>query len=171
MLDKYLPRDTDGWSWTLAQISDIKDLVDLSYSMYNNEIDTIFTTDLGLLARNIAQGIITQTYNPLDEQIICARDTAGRMIAWAWMERGGYVTYAPEEIAEAKFAHVALDLSPRKRITLLAQILQQWELWATICNVPVIVSTTIRRDQTAFLHLHEQAGYEIRGSFGYKRIL
>lgn len=169
MLDKYLPNDKDGWSWRLATIGDVADIVTMAESMYQVEIERIFTPDPRLLARNVAQAIIRQTYNPLDEQVIIARNDQ-RMIAWAWMERGGYVTYAPEEIAEAKFAHVALDLSPRQRIKLLAQILQQWELWAQVGQVPVIVSTTIRKEQTAFLHLHEQAGYEIRGSFGYKRI-
>lgn len=170
ILEQYTPGERDTWQWKLAEFTDIKEIVDLAQSMYQVEIENIFTPDPALLMRNVSIGIVNQSYNPLDEQVIVARDQLGRLIAWAWIERGGYVTYAPEEIAEAKFAHVALDLPARTRIVLLAQMLQQWEMWAAICKIPVLVSTTIRDEQSAFMKLHRQAGYTVRGSYAYKRV-
>jgi len=45
-----------------------------------------------------------------------------------------------------------------------------WETWARECSVPVICSTTMRRDQEGFLELHRKLGYDVRGSFAYKRV-
>ena len=72
-------------------------------------------------------------------------------------------------MAEAKFAHIDLSLPVVTRVRLMAQILQQWVLWCQICGIPVLVSTTIREDQTGFLKLHDQAGFKRRGSFAYLR--
>jgi hypothetical protein len=78
--------------------------------------------------------------------------------------------YSDNEIAEARFVHIDQTLPARTRVTISAQILQQWELWATLCGIPVIISSTIRDSQDAFLRLHEQAGYRVRGSIAMKRI-
>ena len=151
ILSQYAPSDRDTWAWVPAQLMDIPDIVAIAESQYQIEIEKIFTPTPALLMRNIGHAIFKQNYNSLDEQIIVARDISGRLLAWAWLERGGYVPYAPEEIAEAKFAHMALDLPIRTRIRLLAQILQQWELWCKICGIPVLISTTIREDQAGFM--------------------
>ena len=73
-------------------------------------------------------------------------------------------------MAEAKFAHIDLSLPVVARVRIMAQILQQWVLWCQICGIPVLVSTTIREDQSGFLKLHDQAGFKRRGSFAYLRI-
>ena len=40
------------------------------------------------------------------------------------------------------------------------------------CALPIyiICSTTMRHDQAGFLHMHERAGYSVRGSVCYKRL-
>ena len=78
--------------------------------------------------------------------------------------------YAHEELAEARFIHLDLTLSARKRITLTAQILQFWQAWCYACNIPVLVSTSIRTDQGAFMRLHQELGFTVRGSLAYLRI-
>jgi hypothetical protein len=45
-----------------------------------------------------------------------------------------------------------------------------WEAWSLLCGVHVVCSTTMRGDQAAFLKLHQRRGYDVRGSYCYKRI-
>jgi hypothetical protein len=78
---------------------------------------------------------------------------------------------APEEVAEVLFAHVRLDQSVRVRILLIEQMIAQWQLWCQCAGIPVLVSSSIREDQTALLRLHERAGFTVRGSMAFKRII
>ena len=97
--------------------------------------------------------------------------TTKKLLAWSWVERGKYMPYSDEELAVAEFAHIDLNLSTRKRITLCSQILDIWILWCELNKIPVLCSTSIREDQQAFMHLHDQHGFSRRGSFAYRRIL
>jgi hypothetical protein len=172
ILAKYAPQESDTWFWTLATLADRLDILALVQKHFQCEIDSVFTPDPALFLKNLGIGLINQEHNTLSEQIVVARNSESqKLLAWAWIVRGVHVTYAPEELADARFAHVDLELSQRTRITLLAQILQQWELWARCGMIPIISSSTVRSDQRAFLRLHEQAGYQVRGSITYKRIL
>jgi hypothetical protein len=63
-----------------------------------------------------------------------------------------------------------MSLSVRSRIRLVREMIEQWELWCRCSGIGVLVSSTIRQDQTGFLRLHEQAGFTIRGSMAFKRI-
>jgi hypothetical protein len=150
-------------------LGDVDSIVRMAEQHFQCEIDEIFTPTPNLLAKNVAVAIVRQNFDALDQQVIVA-ERDGTVIAWAWIVRGVFVTYAPEELADARFAHVDLALPERTRITLLAQILQQWEAWAMCNALPVISSSTVREDQTAFLKLHRMAGYVVRGSCAYKRI-
>jgi hypothetical protein len=73
-------------------------------------------------------------------------------------------------MATVRMAHVRLDLTDRERVTLLAQMIQMWEIWANACKINIIFSSTIRESQDPFLRLHERAGYTVRGSCAYKRL-
>jgi hypothetical protein len=53
----------------------------------------------------------------------------------------------------------------------MAQILQQWHMWCITGGIPVLVSTSIREDQAGFMHLHQTAGFVIRGSFAYLKVM
>lgn len=171
ILEQYLPSDTDTWTWYPAKLNDIPEMVGISQSLYQCEIENVFTPTPALLMRSLAHGIINQNYDSMSEQMVVARDNSTKkLLGWAWLGRGGFLPYAPEEFAEAKFVHLALDESARTRIHLTAQILQQWVLWCQICQIPVLVSTTIREDQRGFMRLHESAGFIIRGSFAYYRV-
>jgi len=169
ILEKYQPSARDTWSWRQAGLHDVDPMVTMAVEQFQIEIEDVFTPDPDMLAKNIAIAVIRQRFNPIEEQIIVAEES-GKVIAWAWIVRGVYVNYAREEMADARIAHLDLNMPVRKRITLLAQILQQWELWCEICGIPILSSSTIRSDQGAFLHLHQQAGFTIRGSIAYKRI-
>jgi len=171
MLEKYLPSERDSWAWRHADLHDVPEIVDMAESMFQPEITEVFTPDRRKLTKHLAQAIIAQTYNNLEQQIIVARDkTTDSLVAWAWLGRGGYTMYAPEEFAEAHFAHIDLSLSTRTRVTVMAQILQQWRLWCIMAGTPVLVSTSIREDQAGFMNLHKSAGFLVRGSFAYLKV-
>jgi len=171
-LEQFLPSDRDTWTWDLARIPDVPEMVLMAQGHFQNEITDIFTPDPQRYAKHLSVAAIEQGFDSSKCQLICARDnTTHQLLAYAWLNRNYYMTYAPEECAEAAFVHMALDLPRRTRITLTAQILQQWQLWCQIWCIPVLISTTIREDQQGFLNLHRAAGFSVRGSFAYKRIL
>ena len=169
ILQQYLPSGRDTWTWHLAQPSHVIPIVALADQQYGPEVDEIFTTDPRIMARHVHLAITEQTYDHSRQQIIVAEDSAGIVMAWAWLGRGVYMPYAAEECAEGKFIHMDLNLPASTRIRITAQVLQQWILWCQIQQIPVLVSSTIRADQAGFLRLHQQAGFTIRGSVAYRR--
>ena len=169
ILQKYAPTARDTWTWRLANLMDIDQIVAVSKRPFQDEVVDISRFDTNLFAKNLSLGIVRQAFNNLDEQIIVAEES-GQIIAWAWLVRGSYTTYSVDEVADGRFSHVDVNLPVRKKITLLAQIIQQWILWATVCGIPVIHSNTMRGNQQAFLRLHEQAGFIIKGSLAFYRI-
>jgi hypothetical protein len=170
-LEKFVPSERDTWTWSLATFEDIADIVSMAQTLFQVEIETFMAPDPALFARNLAISVAKQAYSLYDEQLIVARNkTTNMLMAWAWIGRGGYTPYSRDEMAEAKFAHMDLALPMRTRITLLAQMLHQWYAWASVCRIPVLVSTSIREDQTGFMNLHRAAGFTIRGSIGYLKV-
>lgn len=164
---KYNP-ETSPWAWTLASRSDIRDIVEMARTHFQLEIDNIFTPDAEYYAYNLDKAITDQLHYQTKKQLIVARDnTTGALLAYAWIGRGSQTMYAQEEVAEAYFLHIDLDLSARQRIALAAQALTHWITWAKACDIPVLVSTSIRSEQTAFMRLHEQMGFSVRGSMAY----
>lgn len=69
-----------------------------------------------------------------------------------------------------RMAHVDLALSTRDRLRIITDMMHIWEQFAVSTNTPIICSTTMRKDQDAFLKLHARNGYDVRGSYAYKRI-
>ena len=167
--DKYLPSERDTWHWSLARTEDdITDIVKMAKGFYETEVSDIFTTDPAILRHNVDMAVTDQRYRLNHQQITIARDKeTGKLVAWAWLDRGHYAPYAAEEMADARFAHVDLELPERSRITLCAQIIQQWILWCNINQIPVLISSSIRSEQEAFLKLHERFGFKRNGSVCY----
>lgn len=169
ILEKFKPCKQDTWEWRLAKLSDIDAIVTLADSQFTVEVSQFIKTDPHCYAHNLAHAVINQNNNPLSEQLIVA--VAGnKLYAYAWMQRNQFMPFSVEELAEARFVHLDLQLPARTRIHLLAQILQQWEIWCQLCQVKIICSSTIRGQQDVFLRLHEQAGYSVRGSVCFKRL-
>ena len=154
MLEQFLPTQSDIWNWRCATLEDLDDIVNMVIEHFKVEVDAVFQTDAPLFKKNLARAILEQAYNPLLEFVIVARHKqSDDLLAWSWISRGIYTVYSADEIADARFAHVDLKLSNRQRITMLAQTLQQWELWARCGMIPIISSSTIRSEQRAFLRL------------------
>ena len=92
------------------------------------------------------------------------------MLGYTWAVRGQYSPWSKEEMIGIRIAHVNQNCTQRQRIFMCAQMIRMWEVWARAIEVNIICSSTVRTEQTAFLNLHRQAGYDIRGSICYKRL-
>jgi hypothetical protein len=170
ILEQYKPSERDAWNWRVANLTDLDEIVTLAQTQFEREIDQFVTPDPTVYARNLSIGIVNQKFNPAAEQILVARmDSA--LIAYAWIQRNVYMPYSTDEMAEARFVHINQRLSTRNRITILAQILQHWDTWASVCGIKCLCSSTIRSEQDVFLRLHTQAGYTVRGSIAFKRLV
>jgi hypothetical protein len=172
MTDKYLPSKRDSWHWGLARTEDdINDIVAMSKTMYEMEVNDIFTTDPATLRKNVDLAVCEQKYTLNNQQLSIARNIHdGKLMCWGWLKRGHYTVYAPEEMADAMFLHIDLNLPERTRITLCAQMIQQWILWCNIHQIPVLISSSIRSSQDAFLRLHEKFGFKRNGSVCYYKV-
>jgi hypothetical protein len=168
-LEAYSHRSTDRWRWRPTTGADAQDIADLSLVCYGHEFDKIFNVDPVEYQRNITLATVNQFYNPLTELVSVAYD-GDMLLAYTWVIRGQYAPWSKEEMAVVRMAQVRLDLSQRERITLLAQMLQMWEVWSRAAKINIIFSSTIRESQDSFMRLHANAGYSVRGSCAYKRM-
>lgn len=170
-LDSYAHTESDAWRWRRADLSDVADIVALANLHYHSETDKVFRNDPEEYAWNCHLAIVSQLRNVLTELFSVARDPENNQLrAYTWVRRGERMPWSSEEMAAVRMAHVALLVSPRDRIRLLAQMLRMWEVWSQACGIHIICSTTVRGDQQAFLNLHHRAGYSVRGSVAFKRL-
>ena len=168
-LEAYTHRATDRWRWRPPTGADAQDITDLALVCFGAETDKIFQNDPIEYSRNVTLATVNQFYNPLTELLSVAYD-GDMLVAYTWVIRGQYAPWSREEMATVRMAHVRLDLTAKERITLLAQMIMMWEIWARACKINIIFSSTIRESQDPFMRLHERAGYVVRGSCAYKRL-
>jgi hypothetical protein len=168
-LEHYSHRASDRWRWRQPTGADTQDIVDLALVCFGGETQGFFNNDPVEYGRNVMLATVNQFYNPITELLSVAYD-GDMLMAYTWVIRGQYAPWSREEMATVRMAHVRLDLSQRERITLLAQMLQMWEVWSRAAKINIIFSSTIRESQDPFLRLHEKAGYAVRGSCAYKRL-
>ena len=155
--------------WRTAIPTDIADIVELAQKQFQQEILGLLRPDPYLYEYNLQRAIMNQAYFPTTEQVIVAyQDT--ELCAYAWIARGIKLDYSHDEIAEGKFIHLDLTLSPRQRIALCQQALENWLRWSEICGVDLLISSSVRAEQKTFMRLHERLGFSVRGSIAYKRI-
>ena len=169
VLNQYTHTTADRWRWRAPTGADTQDIVDLALVCFGSETEAFFRNDPVEYGRNIMLTTVSQFYNPLTELLMVAYD-GDMLLGYTWARRGERAAWSTEEMVSIKMAHVRLDLSDRERITLLAQMIQMWEIWARACKIDVIFSSTIRESQDPFMRLHERAGYTVRGSCAYKRM-
>lgn len=156
-------------TWRRATPMDVPQMVALSNSNYSSEFENIiFTKNLTRLHYHLHQAILTQTYTPDQTCVLVAGNP--EITAWSWLERGKFTPYSDDEMAVAEIIHMRLDLHTRTRINLIRELLLMWEIFCVECGIPILVSTSIRADQTAFMRLHERAGFQVRGSMAYLRL-
>lgn len=159
------------WTWQPTTGLDVQAIVDMAVEHFQTEIDTVFTPDPVVYARNLMLATVQQFYNPQTELLTVAKEQqTQRILAYTWAIRGERSPWSDEEMICARMAHVDLSLPVRQRLRLVTGMILQWETWAKNCGVPVVCSTTMRRDQEGFLSIHRKLGYDVRGSYAYKRL-
>jgi hypothetical protein len=168
-MGNYTHNQTDPWTWSRPDPADIPAIINLMVKDYQCEISGFFTPNQTRMYYHLHRAIINMAYG-VNEELLTVAKINNQLVAWAWLTRGKYQVYANEEMAVGEFIHVDLSLSPRQRVRLVAQVLEQWRAWAELSKIPVLCSTSIREDQTAFMRLHDQFGFKRNGSFAYLKV-
>ena len=161
--------------WTLAHpLHDVDDIVEMADGIFGTEADGILTRDRNVFRKNVTVASTVQLFDKGREFLaVCreydiARDTQ-RLLGYCWFDRGGYTTYANEEISNAKFHHVDLSLPAKTRVKMLNQMIDQHILWAYTWGIPVICSTSIRAEHNGFMRIHQKRGFTVNGSYAWVR--
>lgn len=173
--------------WTLAHpLHDVEDMVELSDSFFGHEADGILTRDRAVFRHRLTVACTEQLFNKGREFIAVCRDwdenreiykrirpsgdePEKRLMGFCWFDRGGYTTYSNEEISNAKFHHVDLDLPVRTRVRLINEMIDQHILWAHTWGIPVVCSTSIRAEHDGFMKIHKKRGFTVNGSYAWIR--
>ena len=157
--------------WQATSGADIPEIVRIAQDHFETEIDTVFVPDPVAYARNLTLATVAQFYNPQAELLKVVKDPVSqRIIAYTWAICTEKTAWSDEAMICAKMAHVDMQLPVRQRIRLITGMIAEWETWAQACGIAIICSTTMRRDQSGFLDIHRKLGYDVRGSFAYKRL-
>jgi hypothetical protein len=171
LFQKYQPSQDDQWRWDYAQYPDIEDIYSMAKTHFECEMDPILTINDAAYKYALDISTSHQRHNLALEQLLVCRDkVTNKLMAYSWIGRGHRTSYSNDEMAEGRMAHTDLTLTGTKRIHILVQMLYYWETWARSLNIPVLVSTSIRSEQAAFLRLHERLGFTVRGGIAYKRL-
>lgn len=159
-----------NYNWRPANGNDVPNIVNMAETHFQCEIDNIFTPEPVVYSHNVTLAIVNQFYNPLTCLFSVCYDDSNQLLAYTWAVRGEKAPWSDNEMIVIRMAHVNLSLSTKLRIRLITDMLVLWEQYASLCCVPIICSTTMRSDQTAFLKLHQKHGYDVRGSYAYKKL-
>jgi hypothetical protein len=153
--------------WTLAHpLHDVEDIVDLADIVYGQESDGILTRDRNVFRKNVTIATTIQIFDKGRELIAVCKD-GDRLLGYCWFDRGGYTTYALEEISNAKFHHLRLDLPAKLRVRLINEMIDQHILWASAWGIPVICSTSVRAEHDGFMRIHQKRGFRVNGSYAW----
>ena len=167
--------------WTLAHpLHDVDDIVEMADSIFGTEADGILTRDRNVFRKNVTVASTVQLFDKGREFLAVCRSTnivdvgiakvrEDKLLGYCWFDRGGYTTYANEEISNAKFHHVDLSLPAKTRVKMLNQMIDQHILWASSWNIPVICSTSIRTEHNGFMRIHQKRGFQVNGSYAWIR--
>ena len=159
-----------NYSWSPAIGEDVPNIVKLAEDNFQNEIDEFFKPEPKAYARNLTLSVVNQYYNPFSDLLSVCKDDTGKIIAYTWANNYQRASWSDDNMIVIKIAHVDLKLPTKTRIKLIHDMMFLWERFASLSGTPIICSTTMRKEQDAFLKLHEKKGYSIRGSYAYKRV-
>ena len=169
--------------WSLAHpLHDVEDIVELADVMFGHEADGILNRSRDVFRHRVTVACTEQLFNKSREFIAVCRTTphycadngemvkqGGDLMGFCWFDRGGYTTYSNEEISNAKFHHLDLQLPVRTRVQLINQMIDQHILWAHTWGIPVVCSTSIRAEHDGFMKIHKKRGFTVNGSYAWIR--
>lgn len=169
-------------NWTLAHpLHDVDDIVEMADGMFGQEADGILTRSRDVFRKNVTITATVQLFDKGREFLaVCRGDrlvntmmgtglVEDALLGYCWFDRGGYTTYANEEISNAKFHHVDLSLPAKQRVRLINEMIDQHILWAHSWGIPVICSTSIRTEHDGFMKIHKKRGFKVNGSYAWIR--
>jgi len=171
--------------WTLAHpLYDVPDIVAMARKHFEGEVQGILTTDPKVFEHQLMVTTTSQLYDKGREFVAVCRaepklvetgrgiyekEPQGTLLAYCWFDRGGYATYSRDEISNAKFHHVDMDLPLKTRVRLINEMIDQHILWANVWKIPVVCSCSIRGDYNGFMKIHEKRGFTVHGSYAWIR--
>lgn len=162
--------------WVLADPRyDVDDIVALADGQYGHETDDILTRSTAVFRKHTTIATTVQLFDKSKEFIAVCRSVDdpdypdGKLLGFCWFDRGGYTTYSVDEISNSKFHFVDKTLPVRLRVELINEMIDQHILWASNCGVPVICSTSIRMEHSAFVKIHERRGFTVHGSYAWMK--
>lgn len=159
------------YSWMLANGNDVNEIVALAEKHFESEIDNIFTPEVPTMSRNLVFAVTNQFYLPGTVLVtVCREEETQRLLAYTWAKSGDRGVWSDDPMVSILMAHVDMSLSPRLRVRLIKDMMSHWERFANYCGHNIICSSTVRHDQDAFLKLHKKNGYDVRGSYAYKKL-
>ena len=155
--------------WTLAHpLYDIDDVVTLGQKLLDLE-GSCLKTDPNVFRHQMTMIATNQIFDKTRDFFAVARNDKDELLGYCVFDRGGYTAYSRDEISNAKFHHCAVELSPRTRIKLIDEMIDQHLLWANKCGIPVVCSTSIKTEHSVFMRLHERRGFVVNGSYAWIR--
>ena len=155
------------WNWTLAHpLEDVQDIIEMGIEYLACEKNGVLRTNPAVFRKCVTITATVQLFDKSKEFLAVCR-SKDRLLGFCWFDRGGYTTYSTDEISNAKFHHVALDLPVRQRVRILNEMIDQQILWANSLGIPVICSTSIRGDHAGFMKIHEKRGFQVTGSYAW----
>ena len=169
ILNRTLKGNAMIYTWRPATGLDVNAITELTWTIFH-EVETIFNPDQLTFKRNLTFAIVNQFFNPNDEIVQIATDANNVLLAYTWAKAGEKAVWSDDEILAIRLAHPDPNLSPRVKIKLLNDMLDMWDNFAISNNIKIISSNTMRKEQNAFLKLHERRGYQLRGSYAYKKL-
>ena len=159
-----------NWTWELAHpLKDVEYIVEMAQAHFEHEVDGILKTDPEIFRHAVTMTATNQLFDKRKEFLAVAKSDPYSILGFCWFDRGGWTTYSKDEISNAKFHHVDLTLPVRTRYKLVTQMVEQHILWANMCGIPVICSTSIRSEHSGFMRIHEKMGFKVNGSYGWLR--
>lgn len=160
------------YKWLPATGPDVENIVKMAQNHFETEIDIIFNPEPITYSRNITLAVVNQHFSPLTELLSVAKDSeTGQLLAYTWAKSDERAPWSDDNMTVVRMAHVDLNLSSKTRIQLVKDMMTLWEEFAKLAKTPIICSTTMRREQDSFLKLHAKNGYDVRGSYAYKRVI
>ena len=156
--------------WSLADpLKDVEYIVELGIKMLALENGSVLKTDPEVFRHHVTISAANQHFDKYKEFLAVAKEDPYSILGYCWFDRGGYTTYSREEICNAKFHHVDMDLPVKTRVKLIQDMINQQILWANMCGIPVICSTSIRGDNEGFMKMHKKRGFIVNGSYAFGR--
>ena len=147
-------------------------IVTIAQTHFQNEIDDIFVPDPVAYSRNVATAVVNQFYTPGSELLTVAKSAdSGMILAYLWTIRNQRAPWSDEEMSMTRMIHVDMHLGQRTRVRLVQDMIDIQETWCRAYGIGIVCSTTMRHEQAGFLELHRRAGYSVRGSYCYRRLV